>query len=89
MKGGDSTQIKNAGLPNITGQIPNYIGSQSPGAHGAIFLTDNGPSGLPQTGGTFYNLMSLSFDASDSNSIFGTSTTVQPPALQLLPQIKF
>ena len=29
------------------------------------------------------------FDASLSNSIYGTSGTVQPPAIQLIPQIKY
>lgn len=29
------------------------------------------------------------WDLSKSNSIFGKSNTVQPPALQLIPQIKF
>ena len=31
----------------------------------------------------------ISFDASRSNAIYGASTTVQPPALVLLPQIRF
>ena len=29
------------------------------------------------------------FDASKSNFIYGSSTTVQPPAIVLIPQIKF
>ena len=29
------------------------------------------------------------FDASKSNAIYGNSTTVQSPALQLIPQIRF
>lgn len=32
---------------------------------------------------------SLSFDASKSNSIYGASTTVQPPAVQYLPLIRY
>ena len=31
----------------------------------------------------------VTFNASQSNNIYGSSTTVQPPALQLIPQIKF
>lgn len=31
----------------------------------------------------------VSFSAAKSNSVYGASTTVQPPALQLVPQIKF
>lgn len=29
------------------------------------------------------------FDASKSNPIYGNSSTVQPPAIQLIPQIKY
>ena len=36
----------------------------------------------------FYN-KSLSFNASNSNSIYGKSSSVQPPALSLIPQIRF
>lgn len=31
----------------------------------------------------------LTFDASKSNSIYGSSETVQPPAICLIPQIKY
>lgn len=31
----------------------------------------------------------LVLNAANSNSLYGNSTTVQPPALSLLPQIKF
>ena len=31
----------------------------------------------------------FSFNASRSNPIYGNSTTVQPPALALIPQIKY
>lgn len=36
--------------------------------------------------GVFHNIM---FDAQRSNSIYGNSDTVQPPAISLIPQIKF
>ena len=29
------------------------------------------------------------FDASKSNPIYGNSTTVQPPAIQLIPQLRY
>ena len=38
-----------------------------------------------RSGGTF----KINFKASDSNSIYGASNTVQPPTLSLLPQIKY
>lgn len=31
----------------------------------------------------------VTFDASRSNSIYGASDTVQPPAITLIPQIKY
>lgn len=31
----------------------------------------------------------INFKASDSNPIYGNSNTVQPPAIQLIPQIKY
>lgn len=31
----------------------------------------------------------IEFYASDSNAIYGGNTTVQPPALSLLPQIRY
>ena len=31
----------------------------------------------------------LKFTAPNSNKIYGASSTVQPPALQLIPQIRF
>lgn len=31
----------------------------------------------------------LAFQASDYNAVYGKAATVQPPALQLIPQIRF
>ena len=77
-----------AGLPNITGKVtPRPLNSAS-GA-GAI-TSANGAFSLSQkTGGatssmsitsTNYGSDVLTFDASSSSSIYGNSTTVQPPA---------
>lgn len=66
-----------AGLPNITGSFAPW-NWQDGGAKGCFYAVVNssrydakGASG----GSTTY------FDASRSNSIYGASTTVQPPAL--------
>ena len=40
------------------------------------------------TGSDGWEDASLSFDASKSSPIYGNSSTVQPPAIQLIPQIK-
>ena len=39
--------------------------------------------------GTNHQLDRVGLDASRSSSIYGASNTVQPPALVLLPQIKY
>lgn len=39
--------------------------------------------------GTGWGGATWEFDASKSNPIYGNSSTVQPPAIQLIPQIKY
>lgn len=66
------------GLPNITGRS-NVWGSNS--KSGALKTTITGTAGL---GGNIYSVAgNLQLDASKSNSIYGASTTVQPPATQM------
>ena len=93
---GNSTSgtVKNAGLPNITGSIQSrfdsggyYTGFLSnngafyaDGAEGESAARGTGPSG----GGKV-----LRIDASRSSSIYGNSTTVQPPALTMRYIIKY
>ncbi len=75
-----------AGLPNIEGYYPNN--AMLGGAGTGVFTG----SGSPATGqfgkdggGRFSPLI---FNAANSNPIYGSSDTVQPPALTLLPCIK-
>ena len=61
---------------------------------GAFFMGDDRrevPAFQAVEGSTIqrYGTGSFTFDASRVNSIYGASTTVQPAAIQLLPQIKF
>lgn len=84
-----SGTVKNAGLPNITGvssllRYPVLIG----GGSGSFNTTlgDNADA-VPTVGST--KGMSITFDASRSNSIYGNSSTVQPPALTCLICIKY
>ena len=88
LQGSSSTHIAgstiNAGLPNITGDI--YAGS----TYGSsIFTSSSGAMQNDSNSGwrtiTTQNTVSgasdrVSFDASRSNSIYGKSSTVQPPA---------
>lgn len=69
-----------AGLPNITGSVS----EQNIETH---TLTGAFSKGGSYSNGAFTsganNLRTLYFDASSSNSIYGNSTTVQPPATQM------
>ena len=49
---------------------------------GADLVGDNNPGNLARS-------RQLYFDASKSSNIYGAANTVQPPAIQLIPQIKF
>ena len=90
--------VLDAGLPNITGQISARAvnGSDNPilwaASSGALYYNNRGgeradpldSSSIYATDNHLYNL-----DASRSSSIYGNSTTVQPPALCLLPCIRY
>lgn len=92
IEGGDSVGTMAAGLPNITGYIQNTTGNQ-PGA----FATVNGAFTGEMSGQWIATSSSASttgygkvnFNASNSNSIYGNSSTVQPPSIVLIPQIKY
>jgi len=78
-----------AGLPNITGIVDNFDvwGYGAPavrGAAGAFGGTNNNPNSREATvyDGTHTQTddRTLTFDASRSSTIYGASSTVQPPA---------
>ena len=77
---------KSAGLPNITGSVTEG-GNQWWSAIGAFNLNASG-SAVTHANNT-RSKVGFNFDASRSNSIYGNSSTVQPPALTLLPCIKY
>lgn len=86
---GNSGTVKEAGLPNITGDF-NAVweaedGRRVSGAFG--FTTTSGANeanGSPGNTRTLWNI-----DASRSNAIYGKSDTVQPPAIQVPFIIKY
>ena len=90
MSSGVSGQAISAGLPNITGKFQDKgfdsLYTFSPGAlyNGGDILGSRGSHG---TSGDY--LHSLAIDASRSSAIYGASTTVQPAAINLIPQIKY
>ena len=71
-----------AGLPNITGSFVSVYGGNS--VSGAFTSTGSGHTKQ----GTDWDGQAISFSASASSGIYGASTTVQPPAIRLLPCIK-
>ena len=88
---GSSTSgtVKNAGLPNITGYTSNFRYPVVMGNGGGAFDLS---AGLPKPGlptGNDGQTFVITFDASRSSSIYGNSTTVQPPALTCLICIKY
>ncbi|MBQ2611253.1 tail fiber protein [bacterium] len=63
-----------AGLPNITGAVPNFWCGGPTSANGAFALSGSGTT----YGGGSSSGKGFNFDASRSSSIYGKSATVQP-----------
>lgn len=78
---------KSAGLPNITGQFDAPYNEVTGAISSGIlrFIVANGNN---YTLGSFNGYKQF-LNASNSSSIYGNSETVQPPALTLLPCIKY
>ena len=68
-----------AGLPNITGAIVVRSGYNTASASGAFFVSNSLSDADAETGSNRWR-GTYSLDASRSSSIYGNSTTVQPPA---------
>lgn len=87
----DSVKSVEAGLPNILGtsDIGGFSGTGTE-PNGPFFNTVLTPNMTVATNiDAAVNLETTTFDASKSNAIYGSSDTVQPPALALIPQIKY
>lgn len=84
LQGGNTVETKEAGLPNIKG---NFRAVHSGNTSGAF--QEASPDLTVSTGSDF-QIPAYSFDASRSNPIYSdTVNTVQPPAITLIPQIKY
>ena len=85
-----SGTVKNAGLPNITGSVAIGSTDQAPATYtsGCLTFTSLGNAGFNRIGNTTVG-HSITINASGSNSIYGSSSTVQPPALTCLICIKY
>lgn len=81
--------VLTAGLPNITGTVGDYHTSDR-NQNGAFSIIENHSTltrGASSSGIEYYD--NISFDASRSSTIYGNSDTVQPPAIVLIPQVKY
>ena len=83
-----------AGLPNIKGEINNladFSDGGAPSESGALTYLHHyfASSGISNINDGRDVGTGFSFDASKSNPIYGRSTTVQPPALTMIAQIKY
>ena len=80
--------VKSAGLPNITGSFLLELVNPQENSTGAFYLEKGGPNNRDAYNGT-YGWGKVYIDASRSSSIYGNSTTVQPPALTMRYIIKY
>lgn len=80
-------QMVPAGLPNITGNM-NSMMTESGGSFSGAFYYNGKPRTRGWVGNDYDEIRNIGFDASRSNSIFGKSNTVQPPAVKMLFIIK-
>ncbi len=81
--GGDGTNADTtieAGLPNITGYIQYYCAIYN---YGGAFKRNTSASLKRSGAGGSDTYTRLDFNAGNSNSIYGKSTTVQPPAYRV------
>ena len=80
--------VLSSALPNITGTA-NWNQNGKDYDFSGAFQSSTYVSGANVGTGNSTGVWQLSFNAANSNSIYGNSKTVQPPALVLLPQIKY
>jgi hypothetical protein len=85
--------VKAAGLPNLYGELGvrgctnTMVIGQSSGVFDAVNGANLGDINVGTTSASHPG--KIKFDASASNSIYGNSTTVQPPALTMRYIIKY
>ena len=90
MQGSDNSSVIAAGLPNVTGSVGTSGNSGAfEGASGAFWLSNQVNKYVANGSNWNGPCDTLNIDASRSSSVYGSSSTVQPPAISLIPQIKF
>jgi hypothetical protein len=84
----DSGNFAQPGLPNITGGLPWIATWQQNDKATGVFSWKNARAMQSTVTSTGSGNDDLTFDASKSNSIYGNSTTVQPPAIKMVYCVK-
>jgi len=82
IEGGESGKSIIAGLPDVAGTFSTTMWGKLSGA----FTLGAYTSGV---GNNLQQAAIVNFSASKSNNIYGSSTTVQPPTVTMIPQIKY
>lgn len=77
-----------AGLPNISGSFSSTQIYKA-GTTGAFSVTESHNHNLDQNGGLGCTSIKVNYDANASNSIYGNSATVQPPAVKVRIKTRF
>jgi len=96
LQGGTMVKTEQAGLPNITGTF----GCSDDGDTGSMYVYTDDTTGAFDytqvekgsffvTNGSNTGRNVIDFDASRSSTVYGASSTVQPPAIKLIPQVKY
>ena len=78
-----------AGIPNITGSAARVALTFDNLVKWGAFSTSEQVDIKNQGGQGSWRSANLNFDASKSNSIYGSSTTVTPLSLSYLPVVKY
>ena len=82
--------VKSAGLPNITGTLWGAIRKYALSSTGCfVFRDPGGSTNTTDNEGDNVAKGVVDFNASKSSSVYGNSTTVQPPALTMRFYIKY
>lgn len=81
-------RILGAGLPKFTGWFAlGYNAEITPSVDNALFYKNGGVNSAASAHA--WSGYKVYIDPSRVNSIYGASKTVQPPAISILPQIKY
>lgn len=81
---------RNAGLPNITGTIRYMMWEREESNIAGSFRVDTAPAyGQGAIAGSNMGGVTVSLDASRSSNIYGSSPTVQPPAINVIPILRY